>query len=817
MTIKKEFLVTPQSFQTDAWDKNDVPVSSYYTGNRIVWIHDDGSREQWIFDADTNQPSANWIGIEHYDASGRLLIKWSGFSHFMSTASVIHADALANIKVVPTNAYLTDLNDRYWFDPAQDNLKEARVTGNTIDGRLGEDTFYDSYWKYDDFEIVKKSASLYLLTFEPTDETIELRNFEKIQFADTDLLTIEGFYQLKNRPTNSPAIFTQKITDGPYKVGDKLTTEVVFNDKNGKSSSVLWYQWFRVDSEGTATQLRDASQIYVVQDTDVGNEIQFSVSFNDDDGYTEISPRVKSPAGATVEALVSSNNTGSVSSSDSTTNPGDTSVGLLPTPTVQITQAFVSLWDTAPGYSYLSQYLGYEKKYGIAATIDSFANLNEGTIIGGTDASFIALFLKNLGLIQDILAKAFMADAVLSHGRGAAITNFFSELQNNSRYAGASEAFDKKVTKGVSFSTNPANTTTNKTELATAINDTSIEVSSNTSNTENTSNSSNSSDSKNSATGSNKIVNSTPGNDNFPGGLAAGDQVTFLGPVTSYTITGIFQGKNDALSGYSIYDESGSDGTDTVDLAVEYLVFSDDTKLETGNASIFRTGSTAAYNEITGSKNADIIKGTRGNDKISASDGNDSITFSDGKDLIDGGAGIDTLILKTGSQNAVHQSTFEKAAIFYESEISVGDHSVQIGGIERLQFTDKSFARDTEALISGAGMVARAIISGFGVGSLDQYLGLGLALADSGQSREQILDLIGTSSLGTLSNREFTSRVVENVAGFTPDDDTLHAYTNLVDSDGRVNFLELASEYSGTTEIMKSKIQILGLPYAIDA
>ena len=816
MAIKKEFLVTPQKFQNDVWDKNDVPVSSVYTGTRIVWTHNDGSSEQWIFDADTSQPSANWIGIEHYDASDLLLTKSSGFSHFMSTSFGTHADALANIKNIPINVQLTDLNDIYWFDPAQDNLKEINVTGNTIDGLLGEDTFYDSYWKYKDFEIEKKSASSYLLTFEPTDETIELRNFEKIQLADTDLLTIEGFYQLKSRPTNSPATFTQKITDGPYKVGDTLTTEVVFNDKNGKSSSVLWYQWFRVDSEGKATQLPDANKTYVVQDADVGSEIQFSVSFNDDDGYTEISPRVKSPNGAKVEAFVSSDNTGSVSSSDSTTSSDGISAGLLPTPTVQITRAFVSLWDAAPGYSYLSQYLEYEKKYGIAATIDSFANLNEGAIIGGTDASFIALFLKNLGLIQDILASAFMTDAILSKGRGAAITNFFNELQNNSRYSSASEVFDMKVAKSVSFSTNPANTTTNRTDLATAINDTNITVSSNTSNTEITSSSSNSSDSKNSATGSNKIVNSTPGNDTFSGGIATGDQVTFLGPVASYTITGIFQGKNDALSGYSIYDESGSDGADTVDLAVEYLVFSDDTKLQTGNASIFRTGSTAAYNEITGSKNADIIKGTRGNDKISASDGDDSITFSDGKDLIDGGAGIDTLILKTGSQNAVYQSTFEKAAIFYESEISVGDHSVQIGGVERLKFTDKSFALDTEALISGAGMVARAIISGFGEGFLNQYLGRGLALADAGQSRKQILDLIGTGSLGTLSNQEFTNRVVENVTGLKPDNDTLLAYTNLVNSDGRVNFLELASEYSGTTEIMKSKIQILGLPYVPD-
>ena len=817
MAIKKEYLVTPQAFRTYGWDKKDVPVTSYYTGNRIVWTHDDGATEQWIFDSDTSQPSANWIGIEHYDVSEQLLTKWSGFSNFINTATGTYANALASIQNIPENLFLTDLNDLYWFDPAQDNLKEFNVSGNTIDGKAGEDTFYDNYWKYADFEVVKKSASSYVLTFEPTDKTIELLNFEKIQLADTDLLTIEGFYQLKNRPTNSPATFAQKITDGPYKVGDTLTTDVVFNDKNGKSSAVLWYQWFRVDSEGNATQLSDANKSYVVQQADVGSEIHFSVSFNDDGGHTEISPRVKSPTGAKVEALVSSNKVASLSASESAANSDSVSAGVLLTPTVEITRAFVSLWDTAPGYSYLSQYLEYEKKYGIAATIDSFANLNEGTIIGGTDASFIALFLKNLGLIQDILASAFMADAVLSNGRGAAITNFFSELQNNSRYASASEVFDKKVAKGVSFSTNPANTTTNRTELVAAINDTSIKVSSNTSNTENTSSPSNSSESKNSATGSNKIVNSTPGNDTFLGGVATGDQVTFLGPVAGYTITGIFQGKNDALSGYSIYDESGSDGTDTVDLAVEYLVFSDDTKLDTGNASIFRTGSTAAYNEITGSKNADIIKGTRGNDKISASDGNDSITFSDGKDLIDGGAGIDTLILETGSQNAIHQNTFEKVAIFYESEISVGDHSVQIGGVERLKFTDKSFARDTEALISGAGMVARAIISGFGVGSLDQYLGQGLALADSGQSRKQLLELIGTGSLGTLSNREFTSRVVENVTGFKPDNDTLHAYTNLVNSDGRVNFLELASEYSGTTEIMKSKIQILGLPYAIDA
>jgi Ca2+-binding RTX toxin-like protein len=145
------------------------------------------------------------------------------------------------------------------------------------------------------------------------------------------------------------------------------------------------------------------------------------------------------------------------------------SLGLLPTPTVQITKAAIAVFGVAPGNFYLTQYLEYDKANGTAKTIDAIANL-----AGGTDAAFNVTFLTNLGLQDNAVAKAFMESSVAANGRGVAITTAFDAL---SKYAGtdtelttAATSFSSKVVTGVSYSTNVANNSTDATQLAAAIN-----------------------------------------------------------------------------------------------------------------------------------------------------------------------------------------------------------------------------------------------------------------------------------------------------------------------------------------------------------
>jgi len=144
------------------------------------------------------------------------------------------------------------------------------------------------------------------------------------------------------------------------------------------------------------------------------------------------------------------------------------SLGLLPTPTVQITKAAIAVFGVAPGNFYLTQYLEYDKANGTAKTIDAIANL-----AGGTDAAFNVTFLTNLGLQDNAIAKAFMASSVAANGRGVAITTAFDALASYSgtdtELSTAATSFSSKVVTGVSYSTNVANNSTDATQLAAAI------------------------------------------------------------------------------------------------------------------------------------------------------------------------------------------------------------------------------------------------------------------------------------------------------------------------------------------------------------
>ena len=147
-------------------------------------------------------------------------------------------------------------------------------------------------------------------------------------------------------------------------------------------------------------------------------------------------------------------------------------LGLLATPTVQITKAAIAVFGVAPGNFYLSQYLEYDKANGTAATIEAIAKL-----AGGSDAAFVTTFLTNIGLASSTIAQAYMTSQVAASGRGAAITGAFTALDAydgtaagaDPTIAAAATTFSTKVVTGVQYSTNVANNSTDVTVLAAAV------------------------------------------------------------------------------------------------------------------------------------------------------------------------------------------------------------------------------------------------------------------------------------------------------------------------------------------------------------
>jgi len=144
------------------------------------------------------------------------------------------------------------------------------------------------------------------------------------------------------------------------------------------------------------------------------------------------------------------------------------SLGLLPTPTVQICKAAKAVFNVAPGNFYLTQYLEYDKANGTAKTVDAIANQ-----AGGTDAAFSATVLTNLGLAGDAAGQAFLESTIASSGRGAALEAAFNFLSTvpatNATYGTPALIFSSAVTKSVVFSADVANNTTDIATLTAAV------------------------------------------------------------------------------------------------------------------------------------------------------------------------------------------------------------------------------------------------------------------------------------------------------------------------------------------------------------
>jgi Ca2+-binding RTX toxin-like protein len=70
----------------------------------------------------------------------------------------------------------------------------------------------------------------------------------------------------------------------------------------------------------------------------------------------------------------------------------------------------------------------------------------------------------------------------------------------------------------------------------------------------------------------NDTITGGGGNDSIIGGKGV-DTAQYTGSYSNFTVTAIYQGTNKALSGYQVKDNTGVEGTDTLDTTIEYLAF----------------------------------------------------------------------------------------------------------------------------------------------------------------------------------------------------------------------------------------------------
>jgi len=178
---------------------------------------------------------------------------------------------------------------------------------------------------------------------------------------------------------------------------------------------------------------------------------------------------------------------------------------------------------------------------------------------------------------------------------------------------------------------------------------------------------------------------------------------------------------------------------------------------------------------IIGTAAGEILNGTASEDNILGYAGNDTITGGLGSDVIDGGTGIDTVKFSGpfGNGNLANYSIQKLSngswTVSYIGPIIAifppppTDGSDTLTYVERIKFTDKSFALD---LGGNAGNSAKIIGAVLGKTALKNpaYVGIGLSYLDKGMSYSD-LGALALNAVSAATNDAIVSTLWLNVIG----------------------------------------------------
>jgi len=181
-----------------------------------------------------------------------------------------------------------------------------------------------------------------------------------------------------------------------------------------------------------------------------------------------------------------------------------------------------------------------------------------------------------------------------------------------------------------------------------------------------------------------------------------------------------------------------------------------------------------------------------------------SAVATTGNDVIDGGTGRDTLIFSANSSGASFSSGPQGTV-----KLAFGGNNYSLTGVERVQFSGKSFALDLNA---NAGNASKLIVTAFGPSMLKEYLGIGLSLIDGGMSLAQLNDFIVDLGLLPTKSTEFVDLVFNNVVGRKPNQLESLIYVNMLDKGAqtRSSLLGLAETTSFVSDAI-TNISLAGV------
>jgi hypothetical protein len=212
------------------------------------------------------------------------------------------------------------------------------------------------------------------------------------------------------------------------------------------------------------------------------------------------------------------------------------------------------------------------------------------------------------------------------------------------------------------------------------------------------------------------------------------------------------------------------------------------TVLPTTSATYFRTA-----DSTTVQGQSEMVWG--GNLTFSGAVVSSAAVHTGGTVSVDGAGGIDTVYLSNAKASYSVSSTASGYTVAGNGETAT------IANVERLHFSDMSLALD---MTGHAGTVAKIIAAVFGESYLgnEQYVGIGLGLADSGMSESQMASLAVsvpafTQLAGSASNADFVKYIYHNVTGTDPNASQLNTFVSMLDSGtSRGDLAAMAAETS---------------------
>jgi hypothetical protein len=250
-------------------------------------------------------------------------------------------------------------------------------------------------------------------------------------------------------------------------------------------------------------------------------------------------------------------------------------------------------------------------------------------------------------------------------------------------------------------------------------------------------------------------------------------------------------------------------GVDTLDASAVSMSVSIDLHAGTSSSIGMSAEGMAKHNNVSIARGTLIenVIGSSYDDVVIGNSANNLITFTGGNDIVDGDAGLDTVLF--GSSNASMRITKDSATGYWNAEaLNNEGGSVELRQVERLNFTDTSWALDTGDT-QNAGVAAKILGAVFGKESLSNkaYVGIGLRFLDAGWTYDNLAGL-ALNAAGATTNDQIVSLLWKNVIGTNASTSDKAPYITLLENGMTPGAL---AHLAADTSFNKVNINLVGL------